>query len=209
MIASSATTAFITNNVNVTTTIYANGGTISNNGLNIAIPAALLAPTGSGVSSIQVSGTGFTAPPLVYISSGNGLFATGVATIDNNGNLTGINITNPGINYTSPPTLTLYGGGGTLLSSTVNLSAFNSGGMTFQGSGTTNLTGANTYTGPTNVSGGLFLVNGNPTGGGDYSIAAGATLAGTGSITNGGTVTLSASANLRRATTPPQATSAP
>jgi fibronectin-binding autotransporter adhesin len=195
MVASSATTAFITSNPNVATTVYSSGGTINNNGLNIGIPAALMAPSGSGVSSIQVSGTGFLAPPLVYLA-GNGSFATGVATIDSNGNLTGITITNPGINYSSPPALTLYGGGGTLLSSTVNLSSFNSGGMAFQGSGTTNLTGANTYTGPTTVGGGLLLVNGNPSGGGNYTVAAGATLGGSGSITNGGTVTLSASANL-------------
>ena len=72
LVASSATSAFITSNANIAANVYSSGGTISNNGLNITIPAALLAPSGSGVTSIAVSGTGFTSPPLVYISGGGG-----------------------------------------------------------------------------------------------------------------------------------------
>lgn len=196
MLASSNGAALIANNGNMPVYVNSGGGTINNNGLNVSVPAALLAPSGSGVSSIQVSGTGFSSPPLVYITGGNGNYATAVATINSSGSLTGVTITNPGNNYTFAPTLTLYGGGGTLLSSTINLSALNGGGMAFQGSGTTALTGANTYTGPTSVSGGVFLINGSQTGGGNYAIAAGATLGGSGSITGGGTVTLSAGANL-------------
>ena len=195
LVAAASSTSFITPNTNISTVVYANGGTISNNGLNIAIPAAPLAPTGSGVSNIQVSGTGFTAPPLVYISDASGTFATGVATINSSGSITGVTITNPGINYTSP-TLTLLGGGGTLLSSTISLASQSSGGMTFSGTGTTVLAGANTYSGPTNVTSGVLMVNGNPTGGGNYSIASGATLGGSGTITGGGTVAVSSGATL-------------
>jgi autotransporter-associated beta strand protein len=164
LIASSATTVFIANNGALPTHIFAGGGTISNNGNNITIPAALLAPTGSGVLSIAVTGSGYSAPPAVMISGG-GTGATGVATIDGNGNLTGITITAPGFNYSSAPTLTLLGGGGTLTSYNVSMGTFASGAMTFQGGGITTLTNFNNYAGGTTVNGGtLALGAGGSTG---------------------------------------------
>ena len=178
IIASSATTSFISNNANIPTHVFANGGTISNNGNNITIPAALLAPSGSGVLSIAVTGSGYTAPPTVMISGG-GTGATGVATIDSSGNLTGITITAPGFNYSSPPTLTLIGGGGTLSSFSVSMGTFASGAMTFQGGATTTLSNISTYTGGTTVTAGTLALGANGGSGtvrGPLNIASGATV---------------------------------
>jgi autotransporter-associated beta strand protein len=63
-------------------------------------------------------------------------------------------------------------------------------------SGTVTLAGANSYSGPTNVNGGLLLINGSQSGGGSYNVASGGGLflggtqsgSGTFSIASGGTL---------------------
>jgi autotransporter-associated beta strand protein len=144
---------------NVPAYVYSSGGTINNSGYNITIPAALLAPTGSGVTTITLNGSGYTSPPLVYISGGAGSYAAGLANIDSSGGIASVTITNPGIGYTSTPTVTLYGGGGSLSSQAVAIAANTSGGLTFTGSATTTLSAANTYTGTTTVNGGTAALS--------------------------------------------------
>ena len=62
-------------------------------------------------AGLTVSGGGYASTPFVKISGGGGKGAKANAVIDANGNLTGIQIVNPGVDYTSAPTFTLFGGG--------------------------------------------------------------------------------------------------
>ena len=146
--------------------VHAGGGTIDNGGKAITIAQPLLAPTGNGVSAtgLTVGGTGFIDTPLVTITGGGGTGATAVANVDASGALTGITITNPGINYTSAPAFALGGGGvgntGSI-TGTATLVANTSGGLTFTGAGTTTLTGADTFTGPIAVNGSKLALGGN------------------------------------------------
>ncbi|MBN8457443.1 MAG: autotransporter-associated beta strand repeat-containing protein [Verrucomicrobia bacterium] len=141
--------------------VYPGGGTIDNGGNAVTIAQALEAPTGNGVSAsgLTVSGGGYIAPPVVTIG-GDGTGATAVAEIDPSGNLTGITITNPGVDYMNI-TVSLSGGGvgntGSV-SGSASFVANTSGGVSYSGAGTTTLTGVNTYTGNSTVSSGTTLV---------------------------------------------------
>jgi autotransporter-associated beta strand protein len=157
--ASGATTTFITTN-NTGVNVFANGGTIDNNGVNITIPVALLAASGNGVSSVAVNsgGSGYLGAPAVTFSGGGGTGAAGYAVVSG-GVVTGIVVTNPGTGYTSAPAITLTGGGGSGAAiGTISTAANTSGGMTFSGSGTTTLSGANTYTGATTINAGTLAL---------------------------------------------------
>jgi fibronectin-binding autotransporter adhesin len=152
--ANTANAAFLTGLTNAY--VNSGGGTIDNGGNNVTVGQALLAPTGNGVSAagLTVGGGGFIAAPIVTISGGGGTGATAVASIDSNGNLTGITITNPGVNYTSVPTVTLSGGGignTGVIGGTASIGTNSSGGMTFSGAGITTLSGASTYAGNTTI----------------------------------------------------------
>jgi fibronectin-binding autotransporter adhesin len=141
--------------------VWNGGGTINNGGNAITIAQSLLAPTGQGVSSIALtgSGSGYYGEPMVSITGGGGAGATARA-IMSGGQITSIVITNPGTGYTSSPTVTLLGGDPTTAASigAVNVTAnSSSGGMTFNGAGVTTLSGTNTYTGGTAITGGLLL----------------------------------------------------
>ena len=167
--------------------------TIDNGGFAITVGQALLAPADSGVSAISLTanGTGYIDTPLVTITGGTlaagGVAATAVANFDyTTGQVTGITITNPG-DYTSTSGLgvTFKGGNGSAsIAPTVNAistGANSSGGMTFQGNGTTTLSNANTYTGDTKVTAGTLALSNNlaiqnsefdTSGGGIYSAPA-------------------------------------
>jgi autotransporter-associated beta strand protein len=160
--------------------VHSGGGTLDNNSFAITNAQALLAPTGSGVSvsSFTAGGAGYIAPPIIEISGGGGSNATAIAQIDGSGVITNVLITCPGVGFTSTPTINYYGGGGTGTPTvTLATTANTSGGMTFQGSGATTLSGVNTYTGNTTISAGTLALSGSG------AIASSANI-----ILNGGTV---------------------
>jgi autotransporter-associated beta strand protein len=181
--------------------VCAGNGTIDNNGVNITIAQPLLAASGTGVASVPINpgaaGSGYIAPPQVVFSGGtltNALAAntaTGYATINpTTGAVTAIVITNPG-SYTSTTGLTAALSGPTAGTAatlgTLTTLANASGGMTFQGSGTTTLTGANSYSGGTMINAGTVLANSGDTtygsmGSGLVTVSSGGTLGGTGQI---------------------------
>jgi fibronectin-binding autotransporter adhesin len=168
-------------------TVFSPGGTIDNGGVAITIAQPLLAASGSGVTSGSFTsgsnfGTGYTGNPYVQISApgGSGTPATGVANLDGSGNVTSITITNPGTGYSSAPTLALLGGGGTSNSLITTIATNAAGGITFQGSNTTTLSGTSSYAGATATNAGTLNVTGNIATSSNVNVNAGATLTGTG-----------------------------
>ena len=86
-----------------TAQINALGATIDSQGFDITIAQNLSAPTGSGLTSIALtgSGSGYIGAPQVRLSGGGGSGATAVAEFDyTTGQVTGITITSPGSSST-------------------------------------------------------------------------------------------------------------
>ncbi len=176
--ANSANASFLTGLTNAY--VYSGGAVIDDGGNAVTIGQSLLAPPSSGVSAsgLTVSGGGFIDTPIVQIS-GDGTGAAAVATIDSAGNLTGITMTNPGVNYTYAPTFTLLGGGiGNTgeIGGTASLVTNVGGGLTKQGAGALTLTGTSTYTGATSVNAGTLILSGA----GDINGSSGITINGAG-----------------------------
>ncbi|MFM2293881.1 MAG: toxins and related Ca2+-binding domain, partial [Verrucomicrobiota bacterium] len=152
------------------TYVYSEGANISNNAVAITVAQNLLAPTGSGVTAVasNASGfvtTGYSTAPFVNITGGTvtsaGSGATATASVDGSGNLTAINIMNPGTySSTSGITVTLSGGGKSTTSSTtaVTTGANSSGGLNIGGGAAITLSGANTYTGDTRIGSGSLVL---------------------------------------------------
>ncbi|RYD22040.1 MAG: hypothetical protein EOP88_09370 [Verrucomicrobiaceae bacterium] len=143
-------------------TVYQAGGTIDNSGTAVTIGRPVASAAGHGVSAIVVTGgTGYIGAPLVRISGGTGSGATAHATIDANGNLTGIVIDSPGSGYSPLDVLnvTLTGGAGAGATvGAVTLAANTGGNLAFSGANLTTLTAVNTHTGNMTVAGGSMLV---------------------------------------------------
>jgi autotransporter-associated beta strand protein len=160
--------------------VFGGGAIIDDGGFAITIPQALLAPTGYGVSSIPLStgGSGYIDCPLISITGGSGTGATAVATVSG-GAVTAINVTSPGAGYGASDilTVTFLGGGGTGASAATPVLTSNvSGGLTKQGTGSLQLSGANTYTGLTVVSQGTLIILATQTSTGAVTVANGAGL---------------------------------
>jgi hypothetical protein len=187
------TGASFLNSANMTAvTVYANGGTIDNNGTAITVGNSLVAASGTGVASITTSGGfGYIGAPFVQITGGGGTGATAYAVV-NSGTISQIVPTSPGTGYTSAPTVTLTGGGAAQVAtvSGVSLNGGNtSGGMVFQGTGTTTLLGTETYPGATAINAGTVIVSGDLSATSSVTVAANATLEDDHFVNNALTVT--------------------
>jgi autotransporter-associated beta strand protein len=158
--------------------IYSKGLTVDTNGQSVTIAQALRAPSLYGVlasgSTITVAsngGSGYIAPPVVRFAApaGGGVPATGVATIDANGTVTGITITSAGSGYglNESVAVSFNNGGNTQGAAITPASGFNttasqlnaSGGLTKTNSGTLTLSGSNSYAGGTTLSAGQLNIN--------------------------------------------------
>lgn len=186
--------------------IYGEGAVIDDGGNAITIAQPLLAPTGSGVSSIPVSagGSGYLNKPVVAITRAagdtTGIGAAAVANVSG-GAVTSITIVNPGTGYTAVPTVTIFGGGystpATIGTVAIAVNA-TTGGLTKRGAGTLTLNGANTYTGTTTISNGLLALgaagsinnstNINLISGSTFDVSVGTHPLGTQSLLGAGTV---------------------
>src|SRR5262249_10830570 len=125
--------------------VYSGGATVDTNGFSVtAFPAFVGRDggvTGSNVASVAVAsaGSGYSIAPIVSFSGGGGSGAAGVATLDGNGGIAAIIVTDPGIGYSSAPTASLSGGtlipGGVAASlGTVTIRDARAGGLTKLGS---------------------------------------------------------------------------
>jgi autotransporter-associated beta strand protein len=149
--------------------VYAGGAIFNTSSYGVIVSQNLTSAGGTtglgSVSGAAVSGgSGYVAAPTVIISNG-GTGATGYATINSAGSVTGVVITNPGIGYSSSaqPTFNFYGGGGS--GAAVNTASFVNntadGGLTKSGSGNLTLLGSNSYTGDTKITAGTLTVANN------------------------------------------------
>ncbi len=171
--AGAGTTSFI--NVVNGAYVFGGGGTLNNGGFAITNAQPLLAPAGSGVTSISsfTGGAGYLAPPIIQVTNGvgdtTGAGASVIAQIDSGtgsptyGQVTNIVITSPGVNYTATPTFLVNGGGATTPATITGAApaANTGGGMTFSGAGLTTLSGVSTYTGNTVISNGTLALTGS------------------------------------------------
>lgn len=172
---------FISSSLSGYVYVFGNGATIgtnasSNAGPTVTIPVSLQAPSGNGITSITVTNStsdkGYTAPPIVVITGGNGKDAAAYATINAAGQITNVIITNPGFGYTSAPTISFIDGGAPINSggaaysftaatatATIGPDA-TTGGLTKVDNGTLILSASNGYGGPTLVEAGTLQFSG-------------------------------------------------
>lgn len=123
-------------------------------------------PSGNGIKSIALPDAvkalapwAYIGAPRVVITDTTGVGAAAVALFDStNGVVTGIKVTSPGINYTSPTVKLMYGGYASDFTFTdgIELEAFASGGLTKTGAKTLVLDATNTYAGVTTVAEGTL-----------------------------------------------------
>ncbi len=136
------------------------GGSSSGDSSSTPTPSNILSGSSVGLSSIGVTANPIIAGGTLVLTKGD---SSSVSIV----------ITSAGGTIQSP----------TSGSATLSGVFSGAGGLTFTGTGSTTLSGVNTYSGGTTVSGGTLVVAGaSPTGTGDVLVSAPATVMGTGTI---------------------------
>ena len=154
-----------------------------------------------GASAMSLAGTGASgATGALENVSGTNSYA-GLISLGGNTTISSdagtLNLTNTGTIAGSGDTLTLTGSGNGTLASIIGTG---SGGLTKAGSGTWTISGASTYSGPTNVNVGELVVSGGLPNTPGVTVASAAVLNAQGTITLGGTLAAtSATVDLRGA----------
>lgn len=168
------TAGSITTNLNGSTYTTAPTVTISGGGGTGAVATV----TTAGVITITDPGTGYTSAPTITITGGAFTGGSGMSATANASNftVTGVLITNAGTGYTSAPTVAFDSGGAVATTSfstialgsastiggpgniTINalVSGAGTANLTKIGAGTVTFTNQNTYTGTTNINGGML-----------------------------------------------------
>ncbi len=212
-----ATAAFT---IDRTVTMGAGGGTFNTNGNDLLVSRAIdgsggLTKTGLGILTLSgansYTGGTFVNEGILRLAAGASLSPSGAlvvngGTFDLNGNNVSVGLLQGagGTISLGAATLTVTESASTTLASVLT----GSGGLSMQGAGLLNLTGVNTYTGPTSVTNGRLAVNGSITS--DVTVGPGGSLGGAGtifgSVTNRGMLapgnsigTLSVTGNLTQA----------
>jgi autotransporter-associated beta strand protein len=163
-------------------------GTLDNGGLSQTLSGVI-----SGAGNVSFAGTGTTTLTNAGNSYTGGSTIAGAGTVVEYGNLSALS--SGTVTFTGAGTLRA-GVGGTLANAVTMTSAgtldnnglaqtlsgviSGAGNVSFAGSGTTTLTGLNTYSGTTNITAGTLFVNGTNSGSGPVNVLLGATLGGTG-----------------------------
>lgn len=142
-----------------------------------------------GTGTVNVTNSGTMAVSQIVLTGG-----TGNNVLNFNGGILRARASNAnffGSTGTNLPntTVNIQSGGMTVDTGGFNIGIGQSlgtggGGIAKTGSGQLTLSGANTYTGTTNIQDGILIVNGTHTGGGNYTVGAAAELGGTGSTTS-------------------------
>jgi autotransporter-associated beta strand protein len=152
----------------------------------------LLTNSISMVSDGPSSSSSSSPPPPVDIVSGTSVGLSSIGVTANPVLAGGTLVLNRG--DSSGLSFAITSAGGTIQSPASGSAALSgvfsgTGGLTFTGTGTTIMSGANTYAGGTTVSSGtLSVAGGSPTGTGDVFVASSGTLMGTGTIAGNGLV---------------------
>ncbi len=163
-------------------TVNPGGAVFDTAGYSCTVGVPLVAPSGKGIASIPLPAS--CSVPWNYIGSpyvtidGDGTNAWAHAVFDSeSGVVTGIEITNPGMDYTWAKATLSYGGWtNQVVVSDLPLAANTSGGLVKKGKGQLTLNAVNTFAGAVTVEGGM-LVAGNdralPTSAFDLSLTGG------------------------------------